>query len=110
MFADGEGPSVDVREIAKAPDLGTMTGCPTALYTWGTGLYGQLALGGTRVARTPQLVECLVEARVFPRKVSCGAYHCAMVSGEYEAFTWGSTAHGCLGRPKSLRQAAADAG
>lgn len=76
--------------------MGTEAGVPTALFTWGTGRFGQLALGDTQVALRPRLVECLLLARVFPKQVACGAYHCAVVTGDGE-----------VGRPCAARGRAA---
>jgi len=72
------------------------------LYTWGTGMHGQLGQGTAKTLLEPTAIQDLYEMSVAVIDVSCGMYHNALISAGGECFTWGSNKYGCLGRPEEM--------
>lgn len=72
------------------------------LYTWGTGMHGQLGHGTLKTCLEPKVVQDLYDLSVACVDVSCGMYHNALISADGECFTWGSNKYGCLGRPSEM--------
>ncbi|ETW00260.1 hypothetical protein, variant [Aphanomyces invadans] len=72
------------------------------VYSWGTGRYGQLALGGNQVVPTPTLIQDFLTQCVYIKRVCAGMYHNAALSVDDEVYTWGSNVNGCLGRPTEM--------
>jgi hypothetical protein len=72
------------------------------LYTWGTGMHGQLGHGTTKTLLAPAAIRDLYDMSVAVVDVSCGMYHNALISVAGECFTWGSNKYGCLGRPSEM--------
>ena len=72
------------------------------LMTWGTGCYGQLALGRTPAASKPTLVTSLRRRKITLRRIFCGSHHCAAISSKGALYTWGSNSYSCLGRDVSI--------
>jgi len=68
------------------------------VYTWGSGLEGQLGLGEKKFSATPTFVQDFVSMQVMLKKINCGIYHNATISQTGELYTWGSNRHGELGR------------
>ena len=72
------------------------------LYTWGTGMHGQLAQGTVKTVLEPTIVADFYDMSVAAADVSCGMYHNALISADGQCFTWGSNKYGCLGRPSEM--------
>ncbi|CAK4072794.1 unnamed protein product [Aphanomyces euteiches] len=72
------------------------------VYSWGTGRYGQLALGGNQVVPTPTLIKDFLVQTVYIKRVCAGMYHNVALSVDDEVYTWGSNVNGCLGRPDEM--------
>ncbi|ETV64248.1 hypothetical protein, variant 2 [Aphanomyces astaci] len=72
------------------------------VYAWGTGRYGQLALGGNQVVPTPTLIQDFLMQCVYIKRVCAGMYHNVALSVDDEVYTWGSNVNGCLGRPTEM--------
>ncbi|KAK9908348.1 hypothetical protein WJX75_006427 [Coccomyxa subellipsoidea] len=69
-----------------------------AVYTWGWNRDGQLGHGANQPAcRTPRLVESQMLADAHVMKVSSGSRHCAALTEDGKAYTWGWNAFGQLG-------------
>ena len=68
------------------------------LMTWGTGCYGQLALGKNTAAPKPTLVDGFRRKRIIVKRIFCGSHHCAAITSDNSLYTWGSNSYGCLGR------------
>jgi hypothetical protein len=68
------------------------------LYTWGTGLAGQLGLGPALTATTvPRAVPGFLDKGHTVKFVACGSHHNAALTHDSQLFTWGSNKFGCLG-------------
>ena len=72
------------------------------LYTWGTGMHGQLGHGTTKTVLEPTAVMDLYDMSVAVVDVSLGMYHNALITADGECMTWGSNKYGCLGRPTEM--------
>lgn len=72
------------------------------LYTWGTGMHGQLAQGTVKTCLEPTVVADLYDLSVAAADISCGMYHNALITADGQCFTWGSNKYGCLGRPSEM--------
>ncbi|RLN96587.1 hypothetical protein BBJ28_00000161 [Nothophytophthora sp. Chile5] len=75
------------------------------VYTWGTGIYGQLGVGGTQVAHEPlavRLPSSELEEPVTATRVACGTHHTAALTVDNRVFAWGST-RAFQGQPTELR-------
>ncbi|KAF0698663.1 Aste57867_10757 [Aphanomyces stellatus] len=72
------------------------------VYSWGTGRYGQLALGGDQVMPTPTLIRDFLMQTVYIKRICAGMYHNVALSVDDEVYTWGSNVNGCLGRPNEM--------
>ena len=69
-----------------------------ALFTWGEGRYGQLGLGHTRGAKTPQLVtDFPTESPPVIAQVSCGDCFTVCTTAEGSVMAFGSPDYGKLG-------------
>jgi len=60
------------------------------LYTWGTGMHGQLGHGTLKTALEPKPLKDLYDLSVAVIDVSCGMFHNAVISSDGQCFTWGS--------------------
>lgn len=67
------------------------------LYSWGTGLNGQLGQKDATTSMKPSLVPYFCEQHILLKKVTCGSHHNAVITSENELFTWGSNLNNCLG-------------
>ena len=83
--------STCIVEVAPLRDCGLV-------FTWGTGMLGQLGLGDTaHAAPLPLEVPGLVELGIAATHLSCGPTHNAIITNEGDMYTWGSNKYGCLG-------------
>ncbi len=60
------------------------------LYTWGTGLHGQLGHGTTKTVLEPKALQDLYDLSVAVVDVALGMYHNALITADGQCFTWGS--------------------
>ncbi|OQR98990.1 hypothetical protein ACHHYP_07422 [Achlya hypogyna] len=65
------------------------------VFTWGTGVYGQLGLGSAQVALVPQVVplppmKALGDPFELVQSVACGTQHMAALTVVGNVYTWGS--------------------
>lgn len=67
------------------------------LYTWGTGLSGQLGIGSVTKALDPRPVYGFIDRGHSVKFVACGSHHNAALTHDSQLFTWGSNKYGCLG-------------
>ncbi len=67
------------------------------LYTWGSGINGQLGQGDTTIALKPAVVRFFCEEHILVSQVICGSHHNAVITSQNELFTWGSNLDNCLG-------------
>ncbi|KAA0177032.1 hypothetical protein FNF27_01362 [Cafeteria roenbergensis] len=67
------------------------------LYTWGTGLSGQLGVGSVSKALEPRPVYGFIDRGHSVKFVACGSHHNAALTHDSQLFTWGSNKYGCLG-------------
>eukprot|EP00753_Platysulcus_tardus_P017992 PLAT6664.2.p1 GENE.PLAT6664.2~~PLAT6664.2.p1 ORF type:complete len:652 (+),score=169.04 PLAT6664.2:47-2002(+) len=74
------------------------------VYTWGSGRHSQLGLPGVTYAPLPQPVDFFWDCQERPIRISCGAFHNAVLTTTNSVYTWGSNFDGCLGRPQQLDQ------
>eukprot|EP01084_Bolivina_argentea_P250494 419699_1 len=69
------------------------------VYTWGTGLMGQLGLQDCQTfSHVPQLMVQLVKNQIYAKNICCGPNHNAIVSARGQLYMWGGNRNGCLGR------------
>lgn len=68
------------------------------LYSWGSGYFGQLSQGSISVLDQPKIVEFFVHCHTLLKSIAAGPSHSLGVSVEGELYSWGSNAHGQLGR------------
>ncbi|XP_068758844.1 uncharacterized protein [Montipora capricornis] len=61
------------------------------VFTFGGGLYGQLGLGTNCKQTVPQLVESLVNERVY--LICCGSFETIAVTEDQEVYNWGRNPH-----------------
>ncbi|CAD7967043.1 unnamed protein product [Amoebophrya sp. A120] len=66
------------------------------LFTWGSGAYGRLGLGGLEDHGVPQRLGGICNGRQFANG-SCGWYHSACVTTSGEVLMFGTNVTGCLG-------------
>ncbi|EQC32521.1 hypothetical protein SDRG_09847 [Saprolegnia diclina VS20] len=76
--------------LAESPALNAGT-----VFTWGTGVYGQLGLGSNQVAQSPQMVplppmKSPGDPRESVRMIACGLQHMAALTVQGHLYTWGS--------------------
>jgi alpha-tubulin suppressor-like RCC1 family protein len=67
------------------------------LYTWGSGLNGQLGQIDITTSMKPSIVPFFCEKHKLLKKVICGSHHNAVITSEDELYTWGSNLNCCLG-------------
>jgi alpha-tubulin suppressor-like RCC1 family protein len=67
------------------------------VYTWGTGMSGQLGQGIRTVSTLPQCVYGFVDKGLAIRTIACGQSHNAALTTDDQLYTWGSNKYGCLG-------------
>jgi alpha-tubulin suppressor-like RCC1 family protein len=67
------------------------------LYTWGTGINGQLGLIDITTSMLPELVISFCNKHILLKSINCGSHHNAAITSELELFTWGSNLNNCLG-------------
>ena len=67
------------------------------LYTWGTGLNGQLGQSDNTTSKVPMLVQYFCHKNKLLKKIYCGSHHNAAITSENELYTWGSNLNKCLG-------------
>lgn len=68
------------------------------LFTWGTGLAGQLGLGAaTTTSRVPAPVSGFLDKGHSIKFIACGSHHNAALTHDSQLYTWGSNKFGCLG-------------
>ena len=60
------------------------------LYTWGTGMHGQLGHGTTKTVLEPLAIADLYDMSVAVVDVSAGMFHNALITADGKCFTWGS--------------------
>lgn len=83
--------------------LAASDGCTAAitgdgsLYTWGSGLAGQLGHGLAGGCPFPKPVSTFADAAARVVGVSCGPHHTAAVTADGQLFTWGNGMFGRLG-------------
>ena len=65
------------------------------VYTWGSGLYGQLGHGDLKTRFAPKMVEALRHVNV--TVAAAGERHTVAVDDMGEVYAWGSNEHGELG-------------
>ncbi len=67
------------------------------LYTWGSGLNGQLGQNDVTTSMKPTVVSFFCGKHILLQKVYCGSHHNAVITFEGELYTWGSNLNKCLG-------------
>lgn len=75
------------------------------VFTWGTGVYGQLGVGKAQVTYEPQVVRLPpreLDDEVLATRLACGTHHTAALTVANRIFTWGST-RAFHGVPTELR-------
>ncbi|EEY61829.1 uncharacterized protein PITG_13774 [Phytophthora infestans T30-4] len=88
-----------------AAEASQVTSGAGRVYTWGTGVYGQLGVGKAQVAYEPQPVRVPpreLDDEVFATRLACGTHHTAVLTVDNRIFTWGST-RAFNGVPAELR-------
>eukprot|EP00802_Teleaulax_amphioxeia_P007464 Tamp_07470.p1 GENE.Tamp_07470~~Tamp_07470.p1 ORF type:complete len:751 (-),score=117.76 Tamp_07470:241-2352(-) len=87
-------------EYVSAVSCGAeLSACVTdtgALYTWGSGIFGQLGLGDTESRLSPSLVSGALQGRHMTA-VSCGIFHVLALDRTGTVFSWGDGTGGQLG-------------
>ena len=73
-----------------------------AVYTWGSGLAGQLGHGTLGPCTMPKLVSHFCDAGLRVMSVSCGPYHTAATTQDGGLYTWGNGLFGKLGHGDTL--------
>lgn len=74
-----------------------------ALYTWGSGLFGQLGVGGTESTNRPTKVAGLLANKRICR-VACGMFHVLALDEEGCLYSWGDASCGQLGHGDNIDQ------
>ncbi|KAF0737143.1 hypothetical protein AaE_008950 [Aphanomyces astaci] len=74
-----------------------------ALFSWGSGAFGQLGHGSEVDYKVPQVVVALIHVRI--TLVRAGFHFAAAISSHGHLFTWGYGRHGQLGHSTSLPSA-----
>ena len=67
------------------------------LFTWGSGVNGQLGQADVSISIKPNLVKYFCNENILLRKIVCGSHHNAAITCHHELFTWGSNLDNCLG-------------
>jgi alpha-tubulin suppressor-like RCC1 family protein len=68
------------------------------VFSWGSGYHGQLGLGASSVSMQPQMIEFFVHSHTMIKELALGPSHVLAITKENELYSWGSNAHGALGR------------
>ncbi|OQR87299.1 hypothetical protein THRCLA_10473 [Thraustotheca clavata] len=68
------------------------------VYSFGTGLNGQLGLGKQKQAMLPTRIPELARRKLKCVQVKASSYHSCALSVDGSVFTWGKNTSGCLGR------------
>lgn len=67
------------------------------LYTFGSGINGQLGQGDNTTSTKPSLVPFFCDNHILLKKIICGSHHNAAITSHNELYTWGSNLDNCLG-------------
>lgn len=67
------------------------------VYTWGSGVYGQLGQGRAQISHKPGVVTSLYDRNISIKYISCGTHHNAVLAFDNAMYSWGSNKYGCLG-------------
>ena len=81
-----------------------LAGSTGTLYSWGWNQFGQLGVGSTEDANSPQRVRVGSE-NLAVRAVACGWRHTVAIAGEdSDVFSWGRCTHGQLGHGDTIQR------
>ncbi|KAL7686113.1 putative regulator of chromosome condensation 1/beta-lactamase-inhibitor protein II [Plasmopara halstedii] len=64
------------------------------IFTWGTGIYGQLGIGKSRFVDEPRPVRLSsreLDKEDFATRIACGTHHTAVLTTTNRIYTWGSS-------------------
>ena len=73
-----------------------------SVYAWGCNSQGQLGLGHVANTYSPAILDSFADCKVV--KVTCGAHHTAVLTGDSLVYAFGNNTHGQLGQQDSSSQ------
>lgn len=88
---------VKVKDVAVGKEHSMALTVTGDVVTWGSGMRGQLGIGELCQAEKPVPVESLQGVPI--TAITCGAWHCAALSGSGDLYMWGWNETGQLGFP-----------
>ncbi|KAH7474659.1 putative E3 ubiquitin-protein ligase HERC3 [Phytophthora ramorum] len=71
------------------------------VYSFGSGLQGQLGLGKQKLAALPTCIPTLRHRHVRCRAIATSSHHTCALAVDGNLYTWGQNTSGCLGRKSS---------